>query len=370
MTRSEGRTVNDVAQLKEYVAVHAKGQHLDGFETLLDRVRTDDERGDGSWVTEWCRAGTVLQLRGLELDAARHFAMARFPYVNGPGRQEALDRCVRSVERWAATQPDVERVDVELDGGRFRSWACGLSSTAPKPLVVVMGGIVTIKEQWAPMLTNLKRLGMAAIVTELPGTGENTLTYGPDSSRMLSALLDAVADRADVVHTYPIAMSFSGHLALRCALTDRRIRGVVTVGAPTSRFFTDADWQRGLPRITVDTLAHLTRTDPSDLPGSLAGWALTGDELATLDIPVSYAASLRDEIIPADDWHLLRDRVRHLDLVELDDVHGSPDHVAETQLWTVRSLLRARKARGPASAAISLLLGLRRAKRRRADRHR
>src|SRR6185369_11819876 len=115
--------------------------------------------------------------------------------------------------------------------------------------------------------------------------GENTLTYGPDSSRMLSALLDAVADRADVTHTYPIAMSFSGHLALRCAMTDARIRGIVTVGAPTSRFFTDAGWQRGLPRVTTDTLAHLAHTDPQDIPGGLARWALTGDDLAALDIP-------------------------------------------------------------------------------------
>jgi pimeloyl-ACP methyl ester carboxylesterase len=245
----------------------------------------------------------------------------------------------------------------------LRSWACGLSTTAPKPLVVVIGGIVTIKEQWAPMLTNLKRLGMAAIVTELPGAGENTLTYGPDSSRMLSALLDAVADRADVAHTYPIAMSFSGHLALRCATTDPRIRGIVTVGAPTSRFFTDADWQRALPRVTVDTLAHLTHTDPLDLPGSLTGWALTGDDLAALDIPVSYTASLRDEIIPPEDWHLLRDRVRDIDIVELDDVHGSPGHVTETQLWTIRSLLRARRARGPESAVIAMLLAMARSRR-------
>ncbi|MGC9544523.1 alpha/beta fold hydrolase [Streptomyces sp. UG1] len=356
--------MNDIAELKEYVRVHARGQGIKGYRQVLDRIHCDEGDGPGSWVGEWCRAAERLTGRGNDLARSRHYALARFPYVDGPARREAQERCVEALDRWRTGQRGIERLDVELAQGRVRCWASGLSTTDPKPLLVVMGGIVTVKEQWAPLLAAVGRIGMAGVVTEMPGVGENELRYGPDSAGMLSALLDAVADRADVTRTHAITLSFSGHMALGCALDDLRISSVITVGAPVGTFFTDLDWRHRLPRITVDTLAHLTGTEPSGIVGGLGKWALTGEQLDRLDIPVHYVASLRDEIIPASDVQLLRDHVRALDLVEFDDVHGSPRHVRETQLWILASLLRDRDVRTMQSALVSLALRLRRLGRR------
>jgi esterase FrsA len=352
--------VNDVGELKEYVRVHARGQRISGYQDVLDQIHTDEHGAPGSWVGEWCRAAEALEGRGRDLEAARHYAMARFPYVDGPARQEALERCVRALDRWRSGRHDIERLDLELKEGTVGCWASGLSATDRKPLLVVMGGIVTIKEQWAPMLANMRRLGMAGVVAEMPGVGENPLRYGPESGRMLSGLLDAVADRADVTQTHAIALSFSGHMALRCALNDHRIRSVITVGAPVGEFFTDIDWQRRLPQITVDTLAHISGIAADEVAGGLGDWALTEEELGALDIPVCYVASRHDEIIPAGDIRLLKEHVRDLRLVENDDVHGSPRYVHETQLWTVASLLRARGVHNLQSAIIGLLLRWRR----------
>ncbi|QTD96708.1 alpha/beta hydrolase [Streptomyces cyanogenus] len=356
--------MNELAELKQHVAVHARGQRIADYRDILNRIRTDDGGGPGSWVGEWSRAAAVLEEHGKDLAAVKYYAMARFPYVDGPDRQEALERCVRAMDRWRGTQRSgIEPLDVQLQEGTVRCWAGGLSTSDPKPLLVVMGGIVSVKEQWAPMLAHVRRLGMAAVVAELPGTGENGLRYGAGSWRMLSGLLDAVADRADVSRTYATALSFSGHLALRCAVEDPRIRGVVTVGAPIGAFFTDHAWQKRLPRITVDTLAHMTGTVADAVPGALDEWALTREQLAGLDIPVAYVASRRDEIIPAADPELLRSGARRLDLVEFDDVHGAPHHVGEVQLWTTAALLHARGIRNAQSAVLGMLLrgqGLRR----------
>jgi pimeloyl-ACP methyl ester carboxylesterase len=352
--------VNDLDELKEHVVVHARGQRIPDYRELLDRIRTDGD-GPGSWVSEWSAAAERLQLRGRHLDACRHYAMARFPYVDGPARQEALDKCVAALDRWRDGK-DVHRLEVDLPDGRLRCWASGLSMTNPRPLVLIMGGIVSVKELWAPALLVFRRLGMAAVVVDMPGTGENTLPYGPESWRMLSELLDAIGDQADVNQTYALTLSFSGHMALRCAAADRRIRGVITTGAPISEFFTDAAWQRSVPRITIDTLAHMIGTEPPKVIGGLDDWALTDEELSTLDIPVSYMASLRDEIIPAGEVRRLRSHVRRLDILSHDDVHGAPRHVLETQLWTAVSLLRMRGARGPRSAAIGLLWRAQRAR--------
>lgn len=348
---------NDVSELKQYAIVHARGQRIKGYQDVLDRIDSDDDDAKGSWAGEWGRAGELLEWRGRDLDAARYYAMARFPYINGTARQEAADRSVAAIDRWRAGSGYIEPLEVLLEGGQVRCWTSGLSRSSRKPLLIVMGGIVTIKEQWAPMLPAIRRLGMAGLITEMPGTGENTLRYQPESWQMLSGLLDAVADQADVSQTYAIALSFSGHMALRCALDDERIKGIITVGAPVSNFFTDIAWQQRLPRVTVDTLAHMIGVAPDRVIGSLGEWALSPEQLASLDVPVFYAASSRDEIIPASDVRLLRQHVRDLSLVTHDDVHGSPRHVAETQLWTVASLLRARGVRNLQSALISLMLG-------------
>lgn len=346
--------VNDVEELKQYAVVHARAQNIPPAQlaALLDAITTDDQDTPGSWTGEWTRAAQALEARGRLLESSRHYIMARFPYVDGPARQGALEGATAAFERWAAGQPDLQRLDVDLPRGRVRCWTSGLTSPRPLPLLVVLGGIVSVKEQWAPVLLQARRMGMAGLVAELPGVGENTLRYDAESWRMLPGLLDAVADRADVAATYAIALSFSGHLALRCASRDRRIRGIVTAGAPVRDFFTDADWQRNLPRVTVDTLAHLTGIKESDFAVQLADWSLTDEELAAVDIPVYYAVSTRDEIIPAAEVNHLRAGLKDLHVVANDDVHGSPHHTAEMRLWTILSLLAARGITGGPQVAL------------------
>jgi pimeloyl-ACP methyl ester carboxylesterase len=227
-----------------------------------------------------------------------------------------------------------------------------------------MGGIVSIKEQWAQALVPMRRLGMSGVALEMPGVGENTLRYSADSWRMLSAVLDAIGDRARVGETYALAASFSGHMALRCAQHDPRIRGVATVGAPIGAFFTDRAWQLQLPRITVDTLAHVTGLTFDELSGQLAGWRLTEQDLAGLTVPLCYLASRLDEIIPTGDVDSLKRHVPNLHLVEYDDEHGSPQYLAETRLWSALSVLRMRGFQNLQSAALGTLWHMLRARHR------
>ncbi len=351
--------MNDVEELKRFALVHARAQGIKGYPEVLARIHTDEPGTPGSWVHEWQRAGRELSAAGDHLAACQHFNMARFPYVDGPARADALDACVAAYDQWrTAEQPGIERFEVELPGGRVRCWADGLSTRDPKPVLLIMGGIVSIKEQWAQGLVPLRRLGLAGIALEMPGVGENTLRYGRSSPAMLSAVLDAVADRAQVDQTYALAASFSGHLALRCALTDRRVRGVASVGAPISGFFTDPAWHKQLPRVTVDTLAHVTGTPFEELSGQLPDWRLTEAELESLDIPVCYLGSNRDEIIPPGETALLRRHLRRLHLVEYDDVHASPRYIVESRLWTALSILRMRRARNLQRAAVGTVWGV------------
>jgi pimeloyl-ACP methyl ester carboxylesterase len=261
-------------------------------------------------------------------------------------------------DRWRKENTDIERLDIDGLGGRVRCWTAGLSQSDPKPLAILTGGTVSIKEQWAPLLPEVAKLGLAVVAAEMPGVGENTLRYDPDSWRMLSAIVDAVADRADVSSCYLLCPSFSGHLAIRCAVEDPRIRGVVTASAPISKFFTDAGWRSQVPRIAMDTLAHLTGQSTTDM----TSWALDGELLSALQVPLHYMVSLRDEIVPADEADVLRQYVRQLHLIANDDVHGSPRHTSETRLWVALSLQRLRGVSNMQVKALSGMLGLLRAR--------
>ncbi|MGV9700165.1 alpha/beta hydrolase [Streptomyces sp. NPDC003470] len=352
MGREAGRTAHDIDELKQFVVVHSRAQRLpqDLCEEVLARIGHDGE-GPGSWTGEWAAAARDLAARDRLLEACQCWNTARFPYVDGPSRARAQTACSETFMRWSGAQETpVERVEVTVPDGEggprsFVALAAGLSATAPRPLLVVTGGIVSVKEQWAPALLLADQLGLAMVATEMPGVGENRLVYAKDSWRMFSALLDALADRADVDRTYASAMSFSGHMALRGALHDPRIRGVVTAGAPVSGFFTDRDWyERSVPRVTKDTLSHLTGVPRAGLFDALRDWELRPGELSALNVPVGYVVSLRDEIIPASDPDTLKRYVSDLTLDEHDDVHGSPEHVEETRAWTVQTVLRMLRA--------------------------
>jgi pimeloyl-ACP methyl ester carboxylesterase len=346
--------MNDVDELKRFVVVHARAQGIPRrrYARILDEI---DDDGDGarSWTRAWCREAERYEAAGRALDACRHYNMARFPYVDGPARAEAHERCVAVFDRWRRGTGHIEPLDLDLDGGRVRCWTTGLSTAEPRPLLVVMGGIVSIKEQWAPVLVQAHRLGFAGLVAEMPGVGENTLPYRPDSWRMLTDLLDAVAGRAEVDRTYAVALSFSGHLALRAAAEDDRIRGIITVGAPVARVFADPEWQRDLPRVTRDTLSHISGVPVDALAAHLRPFELDEERLAAVRVPVAYTASRRDEIIPAEDVERLRRCLAGFHVIENDDVHGSPRHTTETRLWIVRSLLRMAGGAAIPSAAVT-----------------
>jgi pimeloyl-ACP methyl ester carboxylesterase len=328
--------VNDLAELKRFVVAHAISQNLppDHYSAILDAITSDDQ-----WAREWIRAG---ERAADPLVASQFYTMGRFPFVDGPGRAEALDRAVDSFDRWRRNGTGIESETVDVDGTPVRIWTVGLSADEPRPLLVVTGGIVSTKEQWGPVLPQIAQFGMAGVVAELPGVGQNALPYRADSWRLFPAILDALADRANVADTYLLALSFSGHLAITAALHDSRIRGIVGNGTPVREFFTDPDWQARVPKVTTDTLAHLVGVPSDEVYQHVQDWGLTERQLSAVEIPLAVVWATQDEIIPQRDVALLRDHVANLTVLEHDDVHGAPSHLAETRLWSLLAVLEMR----------------------------
>lgn len=338
--------MDHLEELKEFARLHAQGQGMtaEHAAAVLTRITNDTAGDPDSWAAVWTDEGRAAAARGDLLDACRHYALARFPYHADADRARAQRLCVDTFDEWRGGRDGIERLEFKHADGTIACWAAGLDR--PRPLLIVMGGIVSVKEQWAPLLPLLRKLGFAGVVTELPGVGENTCAYGPDSWRLLSFLLDRLADRAQVSDTSMLALSFSGHLAMRAAAEDPRVRRVLTVGAPVAGFFTDDAWWPRVPGITADTLRRLTGSqDTAELRHRLAGFALTPEQLRRVRVPVRYVASGRDEIIPAGDQALLRRTLADVRFKTFDDVHGSPAHLGAMRRWLISQLLWLRFAR-------------------------
>ncbi|MFD5572525.1 alpha/beta fold hydrolase [Streptomyces cadmiisoli] len=332
-----------VAELRRFALPHAYavGVPADVLHRVLRAVH-DDAADDapGGWVHAWASLAAAAEARGRDLDAVRYHALARFPYVDGPPRRAAQEACVAAFDRWRKEVPGISRLDLPFDGTGFACWAAGLSRRHPLPLILVVGGITGTKEQWAPVLARAERLDAAVVVTELPGVGENGLSYGTDSTRMLMHLVDVLGRAADVTRTCVVGLSFGGHLALRQALEDDRVRGLATVGAPVRDFFVRIARGAPLPRLVSLTLSHVTRTPVERLPAELAGWGVDEDRLSRLSAHVACAAGRGDELVPYSDAELLRRTVPRLRLVENDVLGDAPERAAETRLWLLAQALR------------------------------
>ncbi|WP_441250986.1 alpha/beta fold hydrolase [Kitasatospora sp. McL0602] len=355
----------DLDELKAYARLHARGQGIDARRVaeVLDRIQNDTEGDEHSWAKVWHAAADTLAARGRELEACAHYAMARFPYPSDPARAAAQEASVAAFDRWRTAHGGIERLEVTLpSGGTVRAWTAGLDAAEPRPLLVVMGGIVSVKEQWAPQLPKFAKQGFAAVVAELPGVGEHSAAYGADSWRLFPELLDALDGRARLTDVSLLTLSFSGHLALRAAAHDERIGRILTVGAPVGPFFTDDEWwQEQVPELTKTTLQQLTGApDQQALRAGFAGWALTGEELEAVQVPVGYVLSTRDEIIPRADSKLLEAHLPQARFKEFDDVHGSPEHLGEMRLWLMHALLSSQGIDDHRTAALEVGLGLHR----------
>ncbi|GLF95610.1 alpha/beta fold hydrolase [Streptomyces yaizuensis] len=341
-------------ELKAFARLHARGQGITERQVaaVLPRITNDEPGHPASWARVWTAEADRLARAGRPLDACRRYALARFPHHGDTDRARAQANCVRTFDDWRRRR-GIGRLVLDHPDGTVACWTAGLDARRRRPLVVVSGGIVSVKEQWAPLLPKLARLGWAAVATEMPGVGENTLRYGPDSWRLLPFLLDRLAGRARVERTHVLGLSFSGHLALRAAAHDPRIRSVHTVGAPVAGFFSDPRWWPRVPGITVETLRRLTGTADEDaLRRLLQDFPLGPDTLASVRVPVGYVVSSRDEIIPAGDQRLLAAALPRVRFKEFDDVHGSPAHLGPMRGWLIGSLLRARFGGGPGPAPV------------------
>ncbi|TRD17801.1 alpha/beta fold hydrolase [Palleronia caenipelagi] len=332
-----------LSEARGFVELHAKHMGFDErrIPGLLDRITTLEGEGPSAWVSVFSGEALAASSSGKPAEAANLFNLARFPVSDSPAKVNAQRSAAQVFGEHIERIGQGERRLVEIDGHQvsvlFRA------ARSPKAgLLILMGGIVSLKEQWGAFLNLGHKLGCAVVIADFPGVGCNTLPYSRSAARIYGAIMDSVSDVCDVRQTMVIAPSFGGHLAMLHANDDPRIRQIITIGAPIRAFFERAAQCNSdeIPLITRVALAHAMGLAVPDLPEHLPPLSMQPDELHRLQTPVLYIAAERDDIIPAAEWREVAPQAPNLRLHSFDDVHGAPNNLRTVRLIILAMLLR------------------------------
>lgn len=131
-------------------------------------------------------------------------------------------------------------------------------SSRRTPLVVLIPGLDSTKEEFFIWEGAFLGRGMATLSLDGPGQGETgwRTHIRPDYEVAVTAALDAVAGRPelDMARVGAVGVSLGGHYVVRAAAFEPRIRALAGVSGP---FQFGANWDV-MPELTRETVAHHT----------------------------------------------------------------------------------------------------------------
>ena len=209
-------------------------------------------------------AGRTISAGEAYLQAALCYHFAKFVWlVDMTRHRDAADRSVRALrDAHRLLDPTARRLEVAFDGTTMvanlrRPRAAGRPSAEnPAPLVVLLPGLDSTKEEFFQWENAFLTRGMATLSLDGPGQGETGYAthIRPDYEVAVAAILDMLAERTDMdLRRIGVAgVSLGGYYAPRVAAFEPRIKAAAAIGGPYN--FGEC-WPQ-LPSLTRETFAH------------------------------------------------------------------------------------------------------------------
>lgn len=254
------------AQIDSVLEIHAGRFVADGvdpqdLETILGRISVWDD-----WYPAWAEVGDRYERLGLEARkhgrlvtagellwrACIHYHYAQFLFFQDRETRERGQR--KKQELYGLAAPllvtPAERFDVPVDAVTVPGYLRLPPGRGPFPVVVLLGGLESTKEESYEFENSLLKRGLATCAFDGPGQGEMHfhLPFQPDFERYTSAVIDWLETRPEVTadRIGLLGRSLGGCYAIRSAAADTRIKATVVWGA----MYELAPWEN---------LAELTR---------------------------------------------------------------------------------------------------------------
>ena len=218
--------------------------NLDEFEGVVAELETTLQH---DWVPKWRELGKKYENLGDEAELtgnhqdARHqfllaktfYAIGRFPSEITDLKKEISADCSRAYQKASKhLDPALEVVEIVCNDLSIKAHFRVPEQSAPVPAVLIMCGADVFKEDrgWAAELA-LKN-GLAALVMDAPGTGENQFPWAPESVVAWEAAIDYLMERPEVDQSRVGAFGISrgGYSVLQLAGTaPEKVKAVIAI---------------------------------------------------------------------------------------------------------------------------------------------
>jgi 2,6-dihydroxypseudooxynicotine hydrolase len=268
-------------------------------------------------------AGNGLTAGEAFVRAAACFHFAKFVWVLDAERNRATTQ--RAIEALYAAHalldPTAERVEAPLDGGVIAGNLRRPREIDKPPLVVLIPGLDSTKEEFFHWEGVFLDRGMATLSLDGPGQGESgfALDIRPDYEAAVGAILDAVSARGqgdvDLERVGAAGVSLGGYYAPRAAAFEPRLRAVAGISGP---YDFAANWD-GLPSLTRETIQHHTgASSPEEARERAAALSLAGVAERIVQ-PCLVITGRHDRLIPWEDTKRIADEAPNATWVLYDD---------------------------------------------------
>jgi pimeloyl-ACP methyl ester carboxylesterase len=231
----------------------------------------------------------------------------------------------------------VRRIEAPLDGFAMPANLRLPDGAERPPLVILIPGLDSTKEELVNMEGAFLARGMATISLDGPGQGESTydLPLRHDYEAGVTALLDALQDAGDLGvdldRVGAVGQSMGGYLAPRAACFEPRIRVVAGLSGAYKRI----EIYDALPPVNHETfIAKTHATTPEQARDVALKMDLTG-VLENLEIPALFVTGDRDRLVP---WQQTEMQAKAAPQGEFVLVEGGT-HVVSNYPYLLRALV-------------------------------
>ncbi len=277
------------------------------------RVSSSIERWE-EWLPAWSATGDAhsdlareARARGRAQSAGEAFHraavsyhFAKFVWLLDPERNHAATRAAVQALRdaHAMLDPLAERIEAPLDGASVVANLRRPPSRGPVPLVVLIPGLDSTKEEFYLWENVFLRRGMATLSLDGPGQGETGihLDLRHDYEVAVAAVLDALGERPeiDAERIGAAGVSLGGYYVVRAGAFEPRLKALAGVSGP---YDAAAQWET-MPSLTREAFIHHTGAGSEAEARERAGRLTLADVAGQVTQPCLVITGKRDRVIP------------------------------------------------------------------------
>jgi 2,6-dihydroxypseudooxynicotine hydrolase len=291
----------------------ANGIDINDFQ----RVTSSIERWD-DWCQQWSECGAMHEQMGVQAETEEHYESASYHYLHAAmayhfGKflfvkkpQELLAAHHHAVHAYKKALPICdfpgEHVSIPYEGGGTLYGILRKPWHTPKPPVVLLiPGLDSVKEELHPYGDDFLRRGMAVLAIDGPGQGEMEFGYPlrHDYEVPVGYAIDYLERRPDVdAHRIGVmGVSFGGYYAARTVAREPRVKAAI---ANCGAYHIAGSFER-LPQLTRDAIiARSKSASESEARTKLEAFDLRGI-LENVSSPLLIIMGRLDRLVPPAD---------------------------------------------------------------------